>query len=150
MFVKENVQRLLNTERVMLYPVSARSALEAKLSPPNLGRGHLEVVMTDSHAASSFEEFEKFLYNLLDGSTDAGKERMKMKFETPIGIAERLLSACQTLITQESRRAKQDLNSVEALISRVREYTNKRESESLSWRRQILLLVCLFHSRRCS
>ncbi|KAL8167711.1 hypothetical protein V2J09_009210 [Rumex salicifolius] len=140
-FVKENVQRLLNTEHVMLYPVSARSALEAKLSTPNFGRGYAEVATTGLNVTSNFDEFEKFLCNLLDGSTDAGKERMRMKFGTPIGIAERLLSACQTLITQEIRCAKQDLNSVEGLISSVKEYANKMDIDSMPWRRQILSLV---------
>ncbi|KAG7588753.1 Ulp1 protease family C-terminal catalytic domain [Arabidopsis suecica] len=43
-FVKENTRKLLNTENVILYPVSARSALEAKLSTASLvGRDDLEV-----------------------------------------------------------------------------------------------------------
>ncbi|KAG7588708.1 NAD(P)-binding domain superfamily [Arabidopsis suecica] len=43
-FVKENTRKLLNTENVILYLVSARSALEAKLSTASLvGRDDLEV-----------------------------------------------------------------------------------------------------------
>ncbi|KAG1331796.1 putative transmembrane GTPase FZO-like, chloroplastic [Cocos nucifera] len=46
-FVKENAQKLLNTEDVMLFPVSARSALEAKLSSVFEGRNYEEVLLND-------------------------------------------------------------------------------------------------------
>ncbi|GAB2262601.1 hypothetical protein Droror1_Dr00003598 [Drosera rotundifolia] len=140
-FVKENVQRLLNVQDVTLFPVSARSALEVKISSgfakDSAGSSRHE----SCHSAQNFNEFEKFLYSFLDGSTSAGLERMKIKLETPMRIAERLLSACQTLVTQDLRRAKQDLDSVEELISSANDYTTKLESDSLSWRRRIAFLI---------
>ncbi|GAB4840767.1 hypothetical protein Ancab_021529 [Ancistrocladus abbreviatus] len=141
-FVKENVQRLLNSELVTLYPVSARSALEAKILSSDDSRDHAKRTMTDSYQSTqNFYEFEKFLYSFLDGSTDAGLERMKIKLETPIRIAERLLSACQTLVTQDCRYAKQNLASVEELINSVKVYAVKMENDSISWRRRMLALV---------
>ncbi|KAL9251751.1 putative transmembrane GTPase FZO-like, chloroplastic [Drosera capensis] len=140
-FVKENVQRLLNVQDVTLFPVSARSALEVKISS-GLAKGSAGPSRHEScHSAQNFNEFEKFLYSFLDGSTSAGLERMKIKLETPMRIAERLLSACQTLVTQDLRRAKQDLDSVEELISSANVYTTKLESDSLSWRRRIAFLI---------
>lgn len=140
LFIKENTQKLLNSEHVTLYPVSARSALEAKLSASyNVGNDY---EMTDSQCKiSGFYKLENFLYSFLDGSTSTGMERMKLKLETPIGIAERLLSACETLVRQDCRYAKQDLISVNEIVSSVQEYAAKMESESISWRRQTLSLI---------
>lgn len=133
---------MLNTEHVILYPVSARSALEAKLSSsPDYGN--------DSHwKIRSFYEFESFLYSFLDGSTSTGMERMKLKLGTPIGIAERLLSSCETLVRQDLRYAKQDLASINDIVDSVKDYALKMESESISWRRKALSLVCIWNLTR--
>ncbi|GMP99822.1 hypothetical protein CsSME_00047154 [Camellia sinensis var. sinensis] len=142
-FVKENTQKLLNLEKVTIYPVSARSALEAKLSTSyHVQKENEELSTTDPHwRTSSFYEFEKFLYSFLDGSTSTGIERMKLKLETPIAIAEQLLSACQELVKKKCQYAKQDLISVNELVDSVKEYAMKMESGSISWKRQTLSLI---------
>ncbi|XP_010522727.1 PREDICTED: probable transmembrane GTPase FZO-like, chloroplastic isoform X2 [Tarenaya hassleriana] len=142
-FVKENTQKLLNTENVILYPVSARSALEAKLSATTLvGRDYLEVSDADSnHTSHSFDELERFLYSFLDSSSTSGMERIKLKLETPIAIAERLLSSAESLVRQECVSARQDLASADKIIDRTRDYAIKMENESISWRRKALSLI---------
>ncbi|RDY12542.1 putative transmembrane GTPase FZO-like, chloroplastic, partial [Mucuna pruriens] len=148
-FIKENIQRLLNTEDVILYPVSARSALEAKLmATPNVGRLNEELSISDSHyGAGSFFELENFLYSFLDGSTIPGMDRMRLKLETPVGIADRLISACETLVTQDYRYAKQDLTAVQDVVNSVKDFALNMEIESLSWRRQTLSLIETTKSR---
>ena len=143
-FIKDNIQRLLNTEDVILYPVSARSALEAKLmATTNVGRLNEELSTSDSHyGAISFFELENFLYSFLDGSTIPGMDRMRLKLETPVAIADRLISACETLVTQDYRYAKQDLAAVEDIVNNVNDFALNMVTESLSWRRQTLSLVC--------
>ena len=143
-FIKDNIQRLLNTEDVMLYPVSARSALEAKLmATSNAGRLNEELSTSYSHyGASSFSELENFLYSFLDGSTIPGMDRMRLKLETPVAIADRLISACETLVTQDYRYAKQDLAAVEDIVNNVNDFALNMVTESLCWRRQTLSLVC--------
>lgn len=143
-FIKDNIQRLLNTEDVILYPVSARSALDAKLMDTSSFRDLTEelLVTGSQYGASSFYELEKFLYSFLDGSTIPGMDRMRLKLETPVGIAERLISACETLVTQDYRSAKQDLTAINDVINSVNEFALNMETESLSWRRQTLSLVC--------
>ncbi|RVW54820.1 putative transmembrane GTPase FZO-like, chloroplastic [Vitis vinifera] len=79
--------------------------------------------------------------SFLDGSTSTGMERMKLKLETPIGIAERLFSSCETLVRQDYQYAKQDLASINEMVSSVKEYAVKMESENISWRRQTLSLI---------
>ncbi|GAB2293631.1 hypothetical protein Dimus_027844 [Dionaea muscipula] len=141
MFIRENVQRLLNVQDVTLYPLSARSALEVKISSV-VGRELIGLPKTDScRSTQNFYEFEKFLYSFLDVSTSAGLERIKMKLETPMRISEHLLSACQTLVTQDHRCAKQDLNSIEEFIDNIKEYARKMETDSISWRQRIITVI---------
>ncbi|KAG5250604.1 transmembrane GTPase FZO [Salix suchowensis] len=97
LFIEENTRKLLNTDDVMLYPMSA---LEAKLSASSdTGKEYSELSVSESHLKiTRFYELEQFLYNFLDASTTTGMERIRLTLETPIAIAERLLSACETLI----------------------------------------------------
>ncbi|KAK7393537.1 hypothetical protein VNO78_22095 [Psophocarpus tetragonolobus] len=150
-FIKDNIKRLLNTEEVILYPVSARSALEAKLmATSNVGRLNKELSTSesDSHFGdSSFFELEKFLYSFLDGSTIQGMDRMRLKLETPVAIADRLIAACETLVTQDYRYAKQDLAAVKDIVISVNDFALNMETESLSWRRQTVSLIETTKSR---
>lgn len=143
-FIKDNVKRLLNTEDVVLYPVSARSALEAKLmATSSFGKLNEELSVSGSqYGPNSFYELEKFLYSFLDGSTIAGMDRMRLKLETPVGIADRLISACETLVTQDYRCAKQDLAAINNVVNSVNDFALNMENESLSWRKQTLSMVC--------
>lgn len=141
-FVKENAQKLLNTQDIKLFPVSARSALEAKLSSVYEGRNLGEVFLNDPRWMSSrFYELENFLFSFLDGSTDTGMERVRLKLETPIGIAGRLLTSCNRLIKKEYENASEDLISIKEVVSSVKEYSVKMEGESISWKKQILYLI---------
>ncbi|KAI9080245.1 hypothetical protein K1719_037639 [Acacia pycnantha] len=144
-FIKENVRKLLNTENVILYPVSARSALETKLvAASDVGKHNGELLVSNGdsdYRTRGFDEFEKFLYSFLDGSTIPGMERMKLKLETPVAIADRLISACDTLVTQDYRYAKQDLTAVNDVINSMDDFALRMESESISWRRQISSLI---------
>ncbi|KAL2323548.1 hypothetical protein Fmac_027927 [Flemingia macrophylla] len=148
-FIKDNIQRLLNTEDVILYPVSARSALEAKLmATSNGGRINEELSTSDFHCgSSSFFVLENFLYSFLDGSTIPGMDRMRLKLETPVGIADRLISSCETLVTQDYRYAKQDLIAVKDIVNSVNDFASNMETESISWRRQTLSLIETTKSR---
>lgn len=148
-FISENVQNLLNAENVALYPISARSALESKLSASyESAKEYTNLLVSDSRwRVGSFYKLEKFLYSFLDGSTSMGMERIKLKLETPIGIAERLVSSCETVLRQDYEDANQDLNTVLGIVSSVKEYAIKMERDSISWRRKILSLVDTTKSR---
>lgn len=142
-FVKENARKLLNVETVALYPVSARSALEAKLSDSFdvLGNYSEHLGTNSDWKISSFYELEKYLYGFLDGSTATGVERMKLKLGTPLRIAEKLLYSCQKFVRAECQEAKKDLSSVDELLSSVEECSRKMKSESISWERQVMSQV---------
>ncbi|KAI7755491.1 hypothetical protein M8C21_031665 [Ambrosia artemisiifolia] len=140
-FIKENTRKFLQNE-VMLFPVSARSALKRKLTISDVGEKHDELSGDDSYwETTSFYDLEKYLYSFLDRSTSTGTERMKLKLETPIAIAEQLLSASQKLVEQDFQRAKKDLISIKELISSVKDYKSKMETESISWKKRSLSLI---------
>ncbi|XP_019225511.1 PREDICTED: probable transmembrane GTPase FZO-like, chloroplastic isoform X2 [Nicotiana attenuata] len=142
-FIKENTQKLLNTDCVTLYPVSARLALEAKLSTFDGALSQSNRSSNDNFhwKTKGFYELEKYLYSFLDASTSTGIERMKLKLGTPIAIAEQLVSACQGLVRQECQQAKQDLLFVEDLVNSVKECTKKLEIDSILWKRQVLSMI---------
>ncbi|MBA0583479.1 hypothetical protein Gorai_014333, partial [Gossypium raimondii] len=148
-FIKENTKKLLNTEDVTLYPVAARLVLEEKLSATSdVGKKYREIVFAESNwKTSSFYKLENFLYSFLDGSTSRGMERMKLKLGTPIAIAERILSACETLNRKDCESAEQDLSSANEIIDSVKEYVIKMENESISWRRRTLSAIDATKSR---
>lgn len=142
-FIKENASKLLNAETVALYPVSARSALEAKLSTSSIiGKNYAEKLVVDSDwTVSSFFELESYLFSFLDGSTSTGIERIKLKLGTPLGIAEQLLSACHKLTTEELQKAQMDSLFVNELLTGIEEYTWKMRTDSISWQRKLLSLI---------
>ncbi|KAJ1262723.1 hypothetical protein BS78_09G131700 [Paspalum vaginatum] len=143
-FVKENAMKLLNTKDVTLFPVSSRSALEAKLSYSRKSGGkHLrEAMFSDPRWRSSkFCELEDYLLSFLDSSTENGKERVQLKLETPIGIADRLLTSCQRLVKLEYEKATEDLSSINDLVSDANNYAVKLESDGNSWQKQISSLI---------
>ncbi|KAL6842205.1 hypothetical protein ACP4OV_027968 [Aristida adscensionis] len=143
-FVKENARKLLNTQDVILFPVSSRSALEVKLSySKNSGGKHCgQAMLSDPRWRSSkFCELENYLLSFLDGSTENGKERVRLKLETPIGIADRLLTSCQKLVKLEYEKAVDDLTSIRGLVSGANNYAVKLEADSDSWQKQILSII---------
>ncbi|KAK3135648.1 hypothetical protein QOZ80_5BG0421680 [Eleusine coracana subsp. coracana] len=143
-FIKENARKLLNTEEVTLFPVSSRSALEVKLAYlKNSGGKHYgEAMFNDPRWKSSkFCELEHYLLSFLDGSTENGKERVRLKLETPIGIADRLLTSCQRLVKLEYEKAVEDLTSIRDLVSDANNYAVKLEADSRSWQKQISSLI---------
>lgn len=144
-FVKENTKRLLNAEEVTLFPVSARSALEAKLSLPFPDQTNNEHVLINhpQWGSSKFQDFQSYLLSFMDASTANGKERIRLKMETPVGIANRVLSSCERFVKIEFENAVGDLKSIDDLVDSVEEYSLKLEAESNRWKKQILSLVCI-------
>jgi hypothetical protein len=143
LFVKENTKRILNAEEITLFPVSARSALEAKLSLPFPDRTNNQHVLINNPqwSSSKFQDFQSYLLSFMDGSTDNGKERVRLKMETPVGIADRLLSSCERFVKVELENAVEDLKSIDDLVDSVKNYGLKLEAESKGWKKHILSLV---------
>lgn len=146
MFIKENSSKLLNSDTVTVYPVSARSALEVKLAVSALHRKSYEAqLLRDARwTGSGFHELEKFLFSFMDGTTDAGNERVRLKLETPVAIAERLLNASQSHVQKEIEHANEDLIAVNEIVDSVKNYANRVENESRFWIKQTSSLVIIY------
>lgn len=140
----------MNADNIILFPVSARDALDAKLSSSNYSvEEYQEALFNDRRwMRSRFFELENFLFNLLDGTTETGMGRVKLKLETPLAIADRLLSSCQTLVKQEYENASEDLISINGIVNSVKDYAVKIESESVSWRKNVTAVVRLIIDSR--
>ncbi|XP_038888742.1 probable transmembrane GTPase FZO-like, chloroplastic [Benincasa hispida] len=131
---------LLNTEHVFVFPVSARSALDEELSA-SLESGEVLSPSNSYWRSSSFHELANFLYSFLDGSTGNGMERMKLKLQTPVSIAER-----KSRNSWETRHTFCQ-TSLNELVDGVRNYGTKMENESITWGRQALSLIDSTQSR---
>ncbi|KAI0526796.1 hypothetical protein KFK09_002387 [Dendrobium nobile] len=142
-FIKENTLKLLGIADLRLYPVSARSALEAKLYALSFSaQNYEELLYKDPRWISSrFQELEHFLFSFLDGSTDNGMERMKLKLETPVAIAERLLDSAERLLLQQHDKASQELISIKEVVSSIKVYSMKMESDSISWKKRVVYMI---------
>ncbi|KAG9154113.1 hypothetical protein Leryth_000603 [Lithospermum erythrorhizon] len=147
-FIKNNVKKLLNIEDVLLFPVSARSALEKKLLASSGVLGDSDRQPASSQwSANSFNKLENYLYSFLDGSTTTGIERMKLKLFTPVGIAEQLISSCQKTKREECQQSKEDVVLVNDIINSVEEYAKTIDRDSISWKRRSLSLIDNVQSR---
>ncbi|KAI4349521.1 hypothetical protein L6164_010101 [Bauhinia variegata] len=72
--------------------------------------------LSGSYRTGSFYELEKYLYSFIDGSTISGMERMRLKLQTPVGIVDRLISSCRTIVTQDYQYAKQHLTAMNDVV----------------------------------
>jgi hypothetical protein len=110
----------------------------------------MEAMFSDPRWRSSkFSELEDYLLSFLDSSTENGKERVRLKLETPIGIADRLLTSCQRLVKLEYEKALDDLTSIKDLVSGANNYASKLEADSNSWQKQLSSLVSVSKITGC-
>eukprot|EP00271_Cylindrocystis_brebissonii_P003813 TRINITY_DN15057_c0_g1_i1.p1 TRINITY_DN15057_c0_g1~~TRINITY_DN15057_c0_g1_i1.p1 ORF type:complete len:1020 (+),score=205.09 TRINITY_DN15057_c0_g1_i1:210-3269(+) len=149
-FVEANAQRLLGVDRVQCLPVSARSALKAKMAAiedadeATDGSAVLDPAVLAQDAvwrASGFEELERFIFGFLEGSTDAGAERLRLKLATPLGVASALLAAGQRQLAAEAQEAARQRRLLESLEEEVEERGKRLRQEMVPRIQQIKDMV---------
>eukprot|EP00253_Pinus_taeda_P009840 PITA_09840 len=115
---------LLSIDQIILYPVSSRYALEAKIvATREDGKIDLHILSKDPKwMYSGFSELENFIFSFLDASTNMGAERVRLKLETPIGIATALLAAIEEHIITESAKANAQLMAIKENIGKLKQY----------------------------
>jgi tRNA U34 5-carboxymethylaminomethyl modifying GTPase MnmE/TrmE len=110
-FVAENGAQLLGvTPRI--FPVSARLALKAK-EQAGVDRGALE--RSDLWAQSRFEALERYILTALDAA-----ERLRLKLENPVGVADNLSSHYRRLIDNRSAVLKDDFVAIDSIEAQLR------------------------------
>jgi small GTP-binding protein len=101
-FVRENVKKLLKTEPV-IFPVSAKLALEAKSGQPGLW------------AESRFEALEEYIQNTLDE-----KSRLKLKLLNPLGVGKRLSDQYREFYRDRVKLLNEDLSLIQDIEDQLK------------------------------
>jgi small GTP-binding protein len=105
-FVAQNGRELLGVNP-QIFPVSARMALRAKEN------GHSEA----DWAASRFEALERYILHTLDS-----KERVRLKLENPLGVADKLVHKYQTLIDDRQDLLRGDFQTLDTIEEHLTAY----------------------------
>ena len=111
-FVHENAQRLLRIEP-QIFPVSARLALESKKAAKEGNEPVRAALWTQSH----FGVLEEFILQSLDA-----EERLRLKLENPLGVADRLLNTYRAVMTQRRDLLGDDFQTLETIEEQLDAY----------------------------
>ncbi|MDQ3247902.1 MAG: dynamin family protein [Chloroflexota bacterium] len=114
-FVRDNAHALLGVDP-QIFAVSARLALQAKGAAKTDGKA---APAGESWAASQFEPLERFIIQQLDAG-----ERLRLKLENPLGIAERLIAQYNGVITGRQELLKGDFQTLDVIDEQLTAYEN--------------------------
>ena len=128
-FVRSNVRRLLGVDSAICFPVSARKALKAKLAAEWPAE------------ESGFCALERFIRGFLEGSTDLGAERLRLKLDTPLGVGAALLAACERQLGGETERARANKRSLREVEGQVAARREGMEQEGALQRQRVAATV---------
>jgi hypothetical protein len=144
-FVKDNAESLLGVEGAILYPVSARFAMLAKTAATTeAGIIDKDVLQGDSYWKNSgFGQLEEFIMNFLEGSTDAGAERLRLKLDTPLGIGVALLSASDRQLSADIVKADTDLRVLAQIDEQLFHYQQGVQADAALQRQRAKEVVSM-------
>ncbi len=108
-YVREQAQRLLGVSPE-IFPISVRWAQEARFSPQRPGAPQLL-------AASRFAPLETFILQKLDE-----QERLRLKLDNPLGIAQRLVSRYLTWVEERLQLLQDDMMTIEHIEEQLAAY----------------------------
>src|SRR5574340_1730214 len=115
-FIRKNTTTVLGDEPE-LFPVSARLAQRAwKETDPER--------QTELRKASNLDELEKYITATLDDAT-----RLKLKFNSPLGVAEHLTAQAADSVQAQADELKEDRETVKALDAAVTGYERDLQNE---------------------
>lgn len=141
-FVAENAQRLLSIESAVVYPVSARLALKAKVAVGGEGVIDIELLSEDTDwKDSGFANLENFIMGFMGGATDAGAERIRLKLDTPLGIGVALLAACERQLCAEKSKVEADLQTLSGVEEQMQRYEEALQKTAVLQRQRTVALV---------
>ncbi len=108
-YVREQAQELLGV-LPEIFPISAKWAQEAKFNPNRPGASSLL-------EASRFAPLERYILNRLDE-----KERLRLKLENPLGVAQRLAASYQSEVQERLHLLDEDLRTIEHIDEQLGAY----------------------------
>ena len=113
-------------------PLPPNSATPPPPSPPSLD---------SPFQASGFAELETFIFRFLEGGTDAGAERRRLKLDTPLGVAAALKTAVARQLAAEAEAAARDATALQAVTAQLAAYSEAMRTDSMLQRARIDSLV---------
>ncbi len=111
-YVARNARSLLNLSPE-IFPISSRLALQAKLAAREQG----VPVSGELWKASRFGPLERYILNTLDAG-----ERLRLKFENPLGVAARLLKQYSEQIDLRQEVLKGDFHTLDVIDEQLEAY----------------------------
>ncbi len=108
-YVREQAQELLGVTP-QIFPVSVRWAQEAKFNPKGPGA-------TALLEASRFAALEDYILRRLDE-----RERLRLKLESPLGVAQRLATAYAQDVAQRLQLLADDLRTIDHIDEQLQAY----------------------------
>lgn len=142
-FVRDNAQRLLTVDQALVYPVSARQALQAKLSASSED-GTVDTTRLSEDplwTTSGFKALEEFIFGFMGADTDRGAERLRLKLETPLGVGVALLAACDSQLTAEAFKAEGDLKALEDVQKQLQRFEEAMRNGAILQRQRTLAVI---------
>ncbi|MFN8487330.1 MAG: dynamin family protein [Caldilineaceae bacterium] len=111
-FVRTNARSLLGVEP-QIFSVSARLALQAK----EVAKAQRTAPNGEQWQASQFEPLERFIIEQLDAT-----ERLRLKLENPLGVADKLLGKYQQVIAERQTLLKGDFQTLDVIGEQLTAY----------------------------
>ncbi|GJP29793.1 hypothetical protein CLOM_g19786 [Closterium sp. NIES-68] len=94
-----------------------------------------------SYQASGFAQLEIFIQQFLEGSSDAGAERLRLKLDTPLGVAAALVAGAAGQLAAQAEAAARDDEALGAVEAQMEGYREAMRSDSLLQRARVAALV---------
>eukprot|EP01025_Chloroclados_australasicus_P013673 TRINITY_DN1641_c1_g1_i11.p1 TRINITY_DN1641_c1_g1~~TRINITY_DN1641_c1_g1_i11.p1 ORF type:complete len:461 (-),score=88.67 TRINITY_DN1641_c1_g1_i11:251-1633(-) len=148
-FIEENAQRLLGVPEANVFALSAKDALDAKMSFQNGESGVLSSVDVEGLAEdyrwvrSGFGSLERFVYEFLIGGPEAkGKsESVRLKLQTPLSVADALIAAAQRQLETDLQTAKDELSAVESVLAQLDNFCEEMRQDSEAQAQEVQSMV---------
>jgi small GTP-binding protein len=112
-FVKENARQLLGTEPQII-PVSAKLALRAKTS---VLKSNGDLSNNQDWQVSEFNRLEEFILSRLDDT-----QRLQLKLENPLGVAENLVRRYRAVIAERQQLLSGDFQTLDMIEENLDAY----------------------------
>lgn len=155
-FVKVNASRLLGVDTPVVLPISARLASKSKIACRAIVHDNTVGSLTPAEQAclienelwqiSRFEALESFIRDFLIGGPEDSPsgERVRLKLNTPLFVANALLDAANKRLESELEVARADLDSLSLVREQLVAFRSEMEKEGKIQREEVARQVTSF------
>lgn len=130
-FVRGNAEKLLGLDEAVVWPVSAKLALQAKAADSDA------LEQSSSWSESRFAKLELFMSEFFSGKSvgSFSGESIRLKLQTPLSVAAALVDACKQQLANELDVAEKDLAAANAVRQQLATFADEMSKDSVVQRR---------------